>query len=101
MVNDYDPNEEDLHSGKDSHMSLPVAHDMEFHLRKEDVGHECEVGEKYVIVVPVEVVSKDEDMTRFKQMGPIKVGAVIKAEEMSKDELRDHLLKSQSESNEY
>lgn len=98
MIEKEEPsNKEDLHSGKDSHMSLPVAHDMEFHLRNADCGMDCEPGEDYIITVPVEVASKDEDMTRFRQTSPIKVGKVIAAAKMSVGDLRDHLIKQQSE----
>jgi len=62
------PNEEDLHSGKDSHLSTSVLQNVEFHIRSNEVGHECEVGDKYYVKVPVEVTSKDKEMIRFRQM---------------------------------
>jgi len=65
--------EKDLHTQKASHMSVPVDTGLEFHLKKSDVGHDCKVGDKYMIEVPAIVTSIDGDAIRFLQHGTLEV----------------------------
>ena len=74
----------DLHASKSSHMSLPVASGLEFHLKHNEVGCEdCQVGHKHTIEVPAIVTSREGDATRFLQQGAIRVGP--EHEEMTKE----------------
>ncbi len=66
------PDPTDLHQHKDSHLSLPVAANLEFHLRNEALTSKCKEGEHYFIVVPCVCTSYDDETTRFKQEGSLK-----------------------------
>lgn len=59
------PYGKDLHFDKQSHMSTSIYDNVEFHIRKDEIGIVPKVGEKYCIEFDAVCSSEGDDMWRF------------------------------------
>ena len=70
--------EGDLHTKKDSHISIPISKNVEWHLTGKDTKEGVKEGDHGVMVTPVRATSVDKDggmpHQRFKQVSKTYIG---------------------------